>query len=557
MSANENRVVIRLPQLDTEVRVPRRTTPLEILDRMAERFTVRPAAVLLDGQLQHLTARLYVDGELEFVPMASREGGRVFRRSLVALMTVAARTLFPNERLKVEHSMGKGLFCTIPLKRSLRKADVEDLSHEMRRLVAEDVPFERLDVPLSEALDHFSAQGSDAKIALLSHSARDVVRLCRVKGIWELWNGPFFPSASWVKDFDLRYYPPGFVLSYPYWMEPRVMPQEAEQPKLFGVFREYERWGEILGAEHVGDLNRTIMQGGALELINITESLHEKKIGQIADGIRQRFPEARVVLIAGPSSSGKTTFSKRLSTQLRVNALTVQSISLDDYFLNREQTPRDAEGNFDFESLEAIDVPLFNQHLVRLLDGDEVEIPRFDFKTGARRPEGVPLRLGPRDVMVIEGIHGLNEGLTAQVPHSMKHKVYCSALTHLNFDRETVMSTTDTRLLRRLVRDRMYRGYSGEETLTRWESVNRGEYRNIFPFQEEADVMFNSALVYEHAVLSTYVLPILMTVPRKSPVYNEARRLVNLLSYFLPLPAERVPHTSILREFIGGSSFYN
>lgn len=554
---NQERVVIRVPQLGCEVKVPRRITPLELLERLPKPLGFKPAAVLLDGQLQHLTARLHVDGVLEYLSGETREGGRVYRRSLVVLLTVAARTLFPKGRLKVQHSFGKGLFCTIDLKRGLRKSDVEALQTEMRRLVAEDVPMERMVVPLAEALEKLRVQGSDSKIALLENSQREAIPLCRVKDFFELWHGPFFPRTGWIHDFNLRYHEPGFVLHYPYWMNPGVLPPENDQPKLFRVFQEYERWGSILGLETVGELNRRIIEGQGGEVVLIAEALHEKKIAEVAEQVRLRFPQTRVVLIAGPSASGKTTFSRRLSVQLRVAGLSPQAISLDDYFVDRDHTPRDENGELDFEALHAIDVPLFNEHLLALLAGHEVEIPRFDFKTGSRRPEGHRMRLGPQDLIVIEGIHGLNEGLTEQIPASMKYRVYCSALTHLNLDRETSMSTTDTRLLRRMVRDRLFRGYTATETLSRWPSVNRGEYRNIFPFQEDADLMFNSALVYEHAALAPYALPTLMTVRPGSPVYVEARRLVNLLGYFLAVPSERIPATSILREFIGGSSFHN
>jgi len=553
----QERVVVRLPQLDCEMKAPRRITPLELLERLPKPLGFRPAAVLLDGQLQHLTARLHVDGVLEYLSGETREGGRVYRRSLVVLLTVAARTLFPQGRLKVQHSFGKGLFCTVDLKRTLRKSDVEALQNEMRRLVAEDLPMERVVVPLAEALDKLRAQGSDSKISLLENSQREAIPLCRVRDVFELWHGPFFPRTSWIHDFNLRYHEPGFVLHYPYWMNPGVLPPENDQPKLFRVFQEYERWGHILGLETVGELNRRIIEGQGGEVVLIAEALHEKKIAEVAEQVRARFPQTRVVLIAGPSASGKTTFSRRLSVQLRVAGLSPQAISLDDYFVDRDHTPRDENGELDFEALHAIDVPLFNLHLLALLQGEEVEIPRFDFKTGSRRAGGHRMRLGPQDLIVIEGIHGLNEGLTEQIPAAMKFRVYCSALTHLNLDRETSMSTTDTRLLRRLVRDRLFRGYSAEETLSRWPSVNRGEYRNIFPFQEDADLMFNSALVYEHAALAAYALPTLMTVRPGSPVYVEARRLVNLLGYFLAVPSERIPATSILREFIGGSSFHN
>lgn len=550
-------ITVKIPDQGRELRVPRRSSPLEVLERLGEAAVPQAAAVVLDGQLQHLHTRIFGDAELCFLDGNTREGGRVYRRSLVGVLTLAARRLFPTARLKVQHSFAKGLFCSINLKRTLRKADVDALHIEMRRIVAGDAPFERVEMPLTEALDKFAAQGSDSKYELLVNSTRESVVLCRLNDSWELWQGPFFPSTSWLREFELRHYSPGFILRYPYWMNPSVMPEVSDQPKLFAVFQEYERWGSILGLNTAGDLSRTLIEGRATDVINLAEALHEKKIAEIAERIREGFPQTRLVLVSGPSASGKTTFTKRLSVQLRASGLVTRQISLDDYFVDRTSTPRDEHGEYDFEALEAIDVKLFNEHLLALLDGQEVAIPRFDFKTGSRKREGKPMCLEEHGIVLVEGIHGLNEALTAEIPASMKFKVYCSALTHLNLDRETSMSTTDTRLLRRLVRDRLFRGYSAEDTLTRWASVNRGEYRNIFPFQEEADVMFNSALVYEHSLLMIYALPTLMTVKRTSPAYIEARRLIHVLSYFLPIPSERIPHTSILREFMGGSSFYN
>ncbi len=557
MSKSNQKITISLPQLSDEIQVDIRSTPLDLYNRIKERLPWEPAAATVDGQLLHLTARLFLDAELRFLPMQSREAGRVYRRSLVAMLSLAVRSLFPRGTLKVQHGFGKGLFCTVELDRDLRESDVQALQDEMRRITAADLPFQRVDVPLAEALDRFQDQGSVTKHALLLNSIRESVPLCRLDGRWELWTGPFYPSTAWIRDFHLRHYPPGFIMRYPYWMNPYVMPSQRDQPKLFQVFQEYERWGEILGLDTVGELSRKIIEGRSTDVINLSEALHERRIAEISAQVARRFPQTRVVLISGPSASGKTTFTRRLSTQIRVTGLSTRSISLDDYFLDRQHTPRDENGDYDFEALEAIDVALFNQHLLQLLKGEEVNIPRFDFKKGKRADTGRPMRLGSHDVILIEGIHGLNDSLTQSVPSGAKFKIYCSALTNLNMDLENSMSTSDTRLLRRLVRDYLFRGYSAEETLDRWESVNRGAFKYIFPFQEQADVMFNSALVYEHAVLSTYVLPVLMTVQRGTNAYLEARRLIHLLSYFLPIPSERVPHTSLLREFIGGSSFYN
>ncbi|MCX7971489.1 MAG: nucleoside kinase, partial [Negativicutes bacterium] len=357
--------------------------------------------------------------------------------------------------------------------------------------------------------------------------------------------------------FALRYYSQdGFILRYPEKDNPRVLPPFVDQPKLSRVFREAERWGKILNCDFVSSLNNATGDCRRIgDIVRVAEGLHEKKIAQIADMVAEQSDQIRLITIAGPSSSGKTTFANRLGIQLMVNGLRPVRISLDDYFVDRERTPRDKNGDYDFEALEAIDIDLFNEHLTALLAGEEVDIPSFDFTTGSRRYKGNLLVLGENQPLIIEGIHGLNERLTESVPRHSKLKVYVSAITQLAIDNHNRIATTDTRLIRRIVRDNRYRGHTALATLKMWPSVRRGEERNIFPFQEEADVMFNSALIYELAVLGAHAVPLLEQITADDEQYFEARRLIKLLSFFLPISEELVPNNSILREFIGGSSF--
>ena len=363
------------------------------------------------------------------------------------------------------------------------------------------------------------------------------------------------PRTGYINKFKLQYYPPGFLLRFPLKENHFDIPEFVDLPKLAGIFREAEQWGGKLGSAGLAQLNDEIIRGGFNDIVRIAEALHEKKVAQIADVIASHRESVRMVLIAGPSSSGKTTFAQRLGVQLRVNGIRPLAISLDDYFLNRVDTPRDEEGNYDFESLEAIDLQLFNEHLVQLLSGQSVESPYYNFKTGHREFSGRRIRLEKDQVLIVEGIHGLNEKLTESVPCDCKKKIYVSALTQLSIDDHNRIPTTDTRLIRRIVRDSQFRGHDALETLQRWPAVRRGEEKNIFPFQEQADMMFNSALIYELSILRRYADPLLSGVPQEVPEYLEARRLRSFLNHFRPAPEEQVPPNSILREFIGQSCF--
>lgn len=553
MSIKKDTVRVKIGTAEGEVRdFPCGTTLLAISREYEGRYPSPILAARVNGELRELTYALTEDATLEFLDLGTDDGQRIYVRSLSFLLVRAAEDVLPGARVSIEHSLGNGLYIEVHGTRPLTEENVVALERRMRELVEEDLPFRKRRLPLTEAQELFRRQGQEEKAELLNYRQKDYLNVYELAGRYDYFYGYMVPSTGFLRLFALRFYLPGLILLYPNKENPGTLPPYHDQPKLAAIFRESERWGEILGVGDVASLNRLIAGGYGPELIRIAEALHEKKIAQIADQIAQNRDRIRLVLIAGPSSSGKTTFAQRLYIQLRVNGLRPVTISLDDYFVDREDTPRDENGDLDFEALEALDLKLFNRHLVQLIQGEEVEVPVFDFKRGCRTWVGRRLKVEPGQPILIEGIHGLNEKLTASIPKEKKFKVYVSALTQLNIDRHNRIPTTDTRLLRRIVRDSKYRSAQAEDTILRWPSVRRGEERNIFPFQEEADAMFNSALVYELAVLKRYAEPLLAAVPGKSPAYGQAKILLKFLSYFLALDAEEeIPRTSILREFIG------
>lgn len=513
-------------------------------------------AALVDNELRELHNRLDEDCELKFITATSSVGSRIYQRSLVFVFIRACMELFSDCRVSVEHSIGKGLYCEVHYKRDLDEKDVERIEERMTELIQEDVPFIKSRVPVDEAKDIFRDYGQMSKVKLLKYREKPYINLYQCGWLKNYFYGYMVPSTGYLKDFRLKFYAPGVVIQYPMAELGGKLGEFEEQPKLFKIFRESEVWGEILEIDHVASLNDLIVAKREGEFIRIQEGLHEKKIAEIADMITEHIEQKQLILIAGPSSSGKTTFAQRLMVQLKVNGLKPVAISLDDYFVDRDKTPRDENGEYDFESLYAIDLPLFNQHLEALLREEEVEIPTFNFHTGKREYHGHKLKINHGQPIILEGIHGLNEELTRSIPKERKFKIYISALTQLNIDEHNRIPTTDSRLIRRIVRDYKYRSNDATRTLSLWPSVRRGEERNIFPFQEEADVMFNSALFYEMSILKKYAEPLLRQVDTTSPHFSEAKRLLKFLSYFVALENEiDVPRTSILREFIGGGAF--
>ena len=529
-------------------------TPLEAFIQAAEpNPTVPIVAAIVDGQLRELTYRVECDVEVTPLSMATSDGMRIYRRSLSFLLVTAAHELFPDAQVVVDHSLPfGGYFCRVEGREPFTPEELAQLEARMREIIAEDAPICKERVPLREAMALFRERGDDDKIRLLSYRKKDYLTLYKLRGMCDYFHGYMVPSTGYLRWFALRDYPPGFILQYPRQHDPLRLQPFIEYPKLGAVFREYGEWTQVIGVPDVGALNQTIENGRISEVILVAEALHEQRVAQIAYEIAQHRDEIRLVLIAGPSSSGKTTFTKRLAVQLLANGVYPVALGLDDYFVDRERTPRDESGEYDFEALEALDLALFNEQLLRLMDGQEVTLPRYNFHTG-KREKGETLRLTPDHIILVEGIHGLNPALVPQVPPERIYRIYVSALTQLNIDRHNRVPTTDTRLIRRIVRDATFRGYTAQETIARWASVRRGEKRNIFPYQEHADVMVNTALVYELAVLKPFAEPLLLQIERGAPGYVEAKRLLALLKWFLPCKPDLVPDNSILREFIGGS----
>lgn len=516
-----------------------------------------PVAAVLDGRLVSLDHVLYDGAEVKLVHAWESVGREVYRRSLGVVLQAALRRLFPSVRLIVGQSLGGGYYYDWVGEPAASARLVRDLEKEMHRMVKEDLPMELVRVGERQAIRMFRERSMRDRMLLLKTWWHESVRLVRLGDYCDIRHGPVVPNTGRLAYFSLTLLRGGVLLRFPEAGQggpPKGKPKVVRP--LFDVFKETKEWNRILGIAAVGELNSACLSGEIDEIIRVAEGLHEQKVVHVAENVDRR-GDVRMVLIAGPSSSGKTTFSKRLGVQLRVLGINPVSISVDDYYVDREHTPRDRNGEFDFEAIEAVDLDLFNDHVERLIAGSEVCVPRYHFGRGRRIPreQWAPLRLGKKDVLVVEGIHALNPRLTEIVSDEVKFKIYVSALAQLCLDDANRISTTDVRLLRRVVRDRLFRGYSAGETLSKWPSVKRGEARNIFPYQDRADVMFNSTLVYEVAVLKIYAQRFLLEVMHDEPEFLDAYRLIKFLDIFVGVSPDMVPPTSIIREFIGGSHF--
>jgi uridine kinase len=513
-------------------------------------------AALMNGRLRELCFPLTEDADLSPVTMATNDGSRIYRRSLSFLMIVAAAEVLPGQVITIHHSMPfGGYYCERGDGRRLSDDELTALQQRMRELVEADLPIVNVRVPLEEALAFFREQGDLEKVDLFARRRKDYLTLYELNGVRDYFHGFMIPRTGYLNLFDLCHYNDGFILQFPRRSWPNVLQPFEDEPRLAQIFQTYKDWLTIVGVGNVTSLNDSIASGRAGEVILVAEALHQRQLASIARAIANRQPAVRLVAVSGPTSAGKTTFAKRLALHLMAQGIYPVIISLDDYFLNREDTPRDTSGNYDFEALEAVDLQLFQKDMRRLMAGEQVLLPRFNFKTG-RREEGAPLRIGKDHVVLVEGIHGLNPRLTASLPESATFRIFISAFTQLNLDKHNRVPTTDTRLLRRIVRDAAHRGYSARATIGRWSSVRRGEKTHIFPYQNSADVFFNSALVYELSALKPMAEPLLLQVEAGTPERLEANRLLAFLQWFEPLSLDDlvyVGHDSILREFIGGS----
>lgn len=522
----------------------------------AETGGVPAVAALVDGKLRELAFVMRRDADVTPVTMATEDGMRIYRRGLTFLMAAAANVLFPDADVSVDHSMySGGYFCHVARgsgNGGLTPHELQRLAARMREMAEQNLPIVKEIMPLAEARRMFEARGDTDKMKLLEQRRKDYLVVYRLGSFTDYFHGYMIPSTGYLQWFGLLPAENGFILQFPQRNAPTAIHPPQQFDRLLAAFREYGAWLRRLGVRDVGSLNDAINGKRIRELVLISEALHEQRIAQIATWIATGKSDVRLALIAGPSSSGKTTFSKRLAVQLLANGLHPFALAMDEYFVDREKTPRDDKGDLDFESLRALNLERFNHDLLALMDGQLVRLPHYDFKTG-RGGEGETVQLTKDTVLIAEGIHGLNPDLVPQIPPEKIVRIYVSALTQLNLDRHNRVSTTDTRLIRRIVRDAASRGYSATDTLRRWDSVRRGETQHIFPFQENADVMFNSALVYELAALRALAEPLLLQVQPDTREYVEAKRLLALLAWFAYCPLDIVPNNSILREFTGGS----
>lgn len=511
---------------------------------------------LVNNKLKELSFAVVKSKSIEFIDMLHPDGRRMYIRSMVFILYAAASEVFPGVCLNVEHGISNGYYFELPgLDHPLTESDVFAIRRVMEEIIKQDYPFEKRGMITGDAVALFEKQNLFHKAKLFAQQGTLYSYVYFMNGLANYFYGHLLPSSGYITVFGLEKYYDGILLRFPHPHDLKTLQDAVRQDKLFGVFQEHKDWAEILQVSTISDLNEKIINGEGGDLIKISEALHEKRIAEIANTISQRSDKVKLVLIAGPSSSGKTTFSKRLSVQLAVNGMRPYMISVDDYFLDREKTPRDEKGEYDFEAVGAIDVELLNSQLLDLLAGSEVELPRFDFQTGTRFLSGFKFTLQKGDMLIVEGIHSLNPDLLPMIHPEFTFKIFMSALTQVSVDEQTYISTSDNRLIRRMIRDSKYRGYPARETIKRWTLVRRGEEKNIFPFQENADVMFNSATLYELAVLKKYAEPLLQSVTENQPEYSESTRLLKFLFYFKQLDESEIPPTSLVREFLGGSSF--
>jgi uridine kinase len=513
-----------------------------------------PICAKVNNKVEGMHYRIYHNKDVEFLDMTSGSGSRNYTRSLFFVLCKAVHDLYPQSKVVIDIPVSKGYYVDLTIGHEVTDSDVASIRQRMQQIIDAKMPIRRFEVPTEDAVKMFEEKGDKAKSKLLRSAGSLYTTYYQIDDYVDYYYGSLLTNTSKIYLFGLEKYFNGLLLRIPDLKDPSVLPQMTRQDKMFEIFREHHRWQEIMGLRTVGDFNEMVRKGQATNLINVSEALQEKKLTEIADEIASR-KDVKLVLLAGPSSSGKTTTCKRLSIQLLANGIKPLQISLDDYFVDREHTPKDDKGEYDYESIYALNLKLINDQFNALFRGEEIELPKYNFQTGRSEKSGKKLRMQPNNVLVVEGIHALNPELTAQIPEAQKFRVYVSALTTILLDDHNYIPTTDNRLLRRIIRDYKYRGVNAQETIHRWPSVRAGENKWIFPYQENADVMFNSAMLFELAVIKQQAEPLLEQVPENCEEYSEAYRLRKFLKYFQPIPNRDIPPTSLLREFLGGSSF--
>ncbi|MBR4238398.1 MAG: nucleoside kinase [Prevotella sp.] len=554
---------IRCKNNNTTKSFPEGTSLLDVYQEFADdiKLPYPVVSAKVNNTSQGLKFRLFQNRDVEFMDAREGSGHRAYVRSLCFLLYKATQDLFPGSKLFVEHTISRGYYCNFKKRagEQLKESDVERIAARMQEIVNVDMPFRRNEATNEEAIRVFAERGFTDKVKLLETSGQIYSDYYMLGDTVDYYYGPLVPSAGYLKVWALEPYHDGMLLRVPDWNNPMVLAEKVDMPKTYEMFAEKTRWDIIMHLSNAGDVNKAILKGHASELIQVSEALQEKKIVQIAEEIDRRFRDeknpVRLVLITGPSSSGKTTFCKRLSVQLLACGLRPYSISTDDYFVNRVDTPKLPNGDYDFDNIEAVEYNLLEEHLTRLMKGERVEVPEYNFVTGKREYNGKKVKLANDSVLIIEGIHALNPLLTQKIADSMKFKVYISALTSISLDDHNWIPVRDNRLLRRIIRDYNKGAFTAQQTISQWKNVCEAEDKWIFPFQETADVMFNSALNIEFAVLRTHAEIILASVPKNCPEYSEAHRLLKFIHYFIPISDKEIPPTSIMREFVGGSSF--
>ena len=545
---------IRCKNNKKSLKVPMGSTLSDVFKEINLQMPYGPVSAKVNNKVEGLHYRLYHNKDVEYLDLHTQSGIRTYTRSLFLVLCKAVHDLYSRSEVIIDIPVSNGYYCNLKLGHAFTAEDVNRIRTRMQEIVNAHLPIQRFETTTEEAIDMFSKLGDEQKAKLLKSSGTLYTVYYVLDDYKDYYYGSMLTNTSQLYLFGLEPYFDGVLLRIPSVQDPSQLGALIRQDKMFEVFKEHHRWQSLLGIKTVGDFNEAVGNGEATNLINVSEALQEKKISQIADKIAAK-KDIKVVLIAGPSSSGKTTFCKRLSVQLLASGVKPVQISLDDYFVNREETPKDEQGEYDYESIYALNIPLINEQFNALFNGQEVELPKYNFQTGSSEKSGNKLRLEENNVLVVEGIHALNPTLTAQIPDDKKFKIYASALTTILLDNHNYIPTTDNRLLRRIVRDYKYRGCSAQDTIHRWPSVRAGENKWIFPYQEQADVMFNTALLFELAVIKPQAEEVLEQVPENCEEYAEAYRLRKFLKYFAPLPFRNLPPTSLLREFLGGSSF--